>query len=530
MRCVKTCNNIQQLRHQHLVGVIPVNTAVDNMPSAILATEVIRTPGTVNKRKKLETVEDALNASLFAKVNTQTNKQLRNPNTSKQNKFFSTYRADFMSHTQVFVSHAQPTTQRKFDLRRRDDSDILREDELGSMAALNLRLGHMINTGHISESTTIEELVALFIDDDDLEKRQSTIHNSPCKIVGEKLSVAQCIAASVNLPKGAGKKICADAGRMLAGRDAPPDGSVNLSNSASKKIGAGAARKLGNSVRPSSQDDLAKKEIEIGAGTHESYETHFDRPAAEIPRQGTHGAIIHIGNGGVDTLDDNDPPFVTQPEIDAKLSLPTLDDPQFGNFWSWKNILEWSKKHFAQRLSPRDQVDDVEVVEPTDQPIEVAKHEALPRVTEKNISKNFPKDKLVGDMPMVNAAILVAVGDKVVATPAVDTTVTVTVWDCSTRTAGNAMRQLATVGTEYGNQNPDMVSFEELTTFRTVKVSLGGGVQGSTVDLSAGFPSLTALAGAEYGSHSQNMVDLPELGIQRTFSRITDAAEATEAY
>lgn len=430
-----------------------------------------------------------------------------------------------MAHTHVFVRPARPTgeAQKRLVLRRLNaEDDILTEDDLGYIATLNLRLGHMINVGLISEDTTIEELTSLFDDDDDLEKRQSLVHTSPCKLVGQKFSVAQCIAASVNLPKGAGKEIGAGAGRKLGGRD-----EVNLPKAAGKKIGAGAARKLGSPVRPSSQDDLTKNEIEIGAGVHDSYETHFDRPAAKFPKQGTHGAIVHIGNGSVVTLGDNGIPNGTQPEIDARLSLPTLDDPQFRNFWSWKNIREWSEKHFAQRLGPRDQVEDVKDVESTGQPIEVAKRKALRRVTEKDIFKNFPKVKLVGDMPIVNTAIWVADGDKAVATPAVDATVTVTIWDCGTEAAGNAKRQVATVGTEYGNENPDMASFEKPTTFRTVKVSLASGVPGSTVDLSAGFPTPTATAGTEYDSQNPDMVDLPELGMQLTFSRITDAAEAT---
>lgn len=438
---------------------------------------------------------------------------------------FSTHRAGFMAHTQVFVRPARPTreAQKKLEPRRRNaENDNLTEDDIGYIAALNLRLGHMINTGLISDDTTIEELASLFGDDDDLEKRQSLVHTSPCKLVGEKFSVAQCITVSVYLQEGAGKKIGAGAGRKLGGRH-----EVNVPKRAGKKIGAGAARKLGSPVRPSSQDGLTKNEIEIGASAHDSYETHFDRPAAKFPKQGTHGAIVHIGNGSVVTFDDNGILSGTQPEIDAKLPLPTLDDPQFRNFWSWKNIREWAEKHFAQRLGRRDQVEDVDVVESTGQPIGVTKREALRRVTEKDIFKNFPKVKLVGDMPMINTAIWAADGDKVVATPAAGATVTATVWDCGTQTAGNARRQVATDGTEYGNQNPDMVSFEKPTTFRTVKVSVAGGVPGSTVDLSVGFPTPTATAGTEYGSQNPDMVNLPGLGIRRTFSRIRDAAEAT---
>ena len=48
-------------------------TVVDNTPTAILATEMIRTPVAVNRRNKRETVEEALSASLSAEVNIQTN-------------------------------------------------------------------------------------------------------------------------------------------------------------------------------------------------------------------------------------------------------------------------------------------------------------------------------------------------------------------------------------------------------------------------------------------------------------------------
>lgn len=48
--------------------MIPDNIIVNNTPTAILATGVVRTTGIVNKRNKRETVEEALNASLSAKA------------------------------------------------------------------------------------------------------------------------------------------------------------------------------------------------------------------------------------------------------------------------------------------------------------------------------------------------------------------------------------------------------------------------------------------------------------------------------
>lgn len=319
----------------------------------------------------------------------------------------------------------------------------------------------MKNAGLTSEDTTMEELAALFGDNDDLEKLQCT------------------------------------------------------------------ACELGSPVRPSSPDDLSKTEIEIGSGAHDAYEGHFDRLDEKFPKQGTHGAIVHIGNDTVINLDENDIPTGTQSGIDAKLPPPTLDDAQFRNFWSSKNIREWSEKHFAQRLGPRDQVEDVEIAESTGQPIEIAKREAFFRVTEADILKGFPEVKLVGeDMPLTPMVMNDGdSSDKFIASPA--TYVTVTVWDCGTQTAGNAKRQAATVGTEYGNQNPDMVSFEEPTTFRTVKISLAGGIPGPNVVLSSTFPTPTATADSEYGNQNPDMVNLPELDIQRTFSRITDTPVAT---
>lgn len=379
-----------------------------------------------------------------------------------------------MTHTQVFVRPAQPTAQKKLELRRRDaDADILTEDGLGYIAALNLCLGHIINGGLISEDTTIEELAALFDDDDDdLEKRQSVIHTSLCKLVGERLSVAQCIAASVNHSKGAGKKIGAGTSRMLGGRD-----EVNHPKGAGKKIGAGVARKLGSPVHPASQDDLTKKEIEFGAGAHDAYETRFDRPAAKFPKQGWDGAVVHIGNGTVVNLDETGLQTGTQPKIGAKLQLPALGQTEYRNFWTRKNIREWSDRHFAQRLGPRDQVDDVEVVESTGETIEVANREAFFRVTESDIPKSLPKVKLVGeDMPLAPMAINNGdSSDKSIASSTTYVTVTVTVWDHGF--AGNAKRQAVTIGTEYKNQNPDMVSLVEPTTFRTVKALPASQVQ-----------------------------------------------------
>lgn len=62
--------------------MISDKTVVDNTPTAILAAEVVRTPGTVNTRNKRESVEEALNASLSAKVNIQTNLKHKDTNTN----------------------------------------------------------------------------------------------------------------------------------------------------------------------------------------------------------------------------------------------------------------------------------------------------------------------------------------------------------------------------------------------------------------------------------------------------------------
>ena len=136
----------------------------------------------------------------------------------------------------------------------------------------------------------------------------------------------------------------------------------------------------------------------------------------------------------------------------------------------------------------------------------VVKREAFHRVTEKDIFKNPPKVKLVGDMPMVNTAIWVADSDKAVDTPVVDAIVIITVRDCGTQSAGNSKRQVATVGIKYGNQHPDMASFQETATFRTVRVSLTGGVPGPIVLLSGSSSTPTATAGIEYGNQEPDMV------------------------
>lgn len=79
-------------------------------------------------------------------------------------------------------------------------------------------------------------------------------------------------------------------------------------------------------------------------------------------------------------------------------------------------------------------------------------------------------------------------------------------------------------------ENPNMVDLEESTTLHSIGVVLVNNSPAPAVDLSVDFSIPTAAADNLYGYQNPNLVDLTELGIQRMFQRITDAAEATEAY